>query len=133
MLKRKFPRRLFNIHFRLLLAQAILFGILEVTRESMPTYWMITLVLLGGFGVILFPYLASRSVQRGEREFQHRISPGSEILQIGTCALLFFIHFDVPLGLHVIAGAGVLLGIVLMRRQWSTPPKETSSHSPSLL
>jgi hypothetical protein len=114
--KRDIPRRLLNIHVRLLLAQCLLFILLECTGETLTTYYWVTLALLIVFGVFLFPFLASRSVRQQEVRFRTYTSPGSELLQIGTCALLVSIHYDAPILMYVIAGATLLGGLALLAR-----------------
>lgn len=122
MRKRDIPRRLFNIHIRLLLAQCLLFILLESTNEQLTVCYCVALALLIIFGVALFPYLASKNTQRDEIRFRTYTSPGSELLQMGTCALLLSIHFKAPRLMCTIAGASCLGGLILLARHRTNSP-----------
>jgi hypothetical protein len=115
--KRALAQRLFSIHLQFLLVQALLFIIMECTRGSMPVYWTVAFMLEFVFGMILLPMLASRRMRRkSDPEFERLAVPGSGLLQVGACCLIFAMHFDTRLILDVFAVALMLFGLFLLQR-----------------
>ncbi len=121
MRKRDIPRRLLNIHVRLILAQTVLFIMLESMKSHSPYYWT-TLGFLLLCGVVVFPIFASRSTRRHEVRFRNYTSPGSELLQIGACGLFLSLHFDAPVFVYIVVGSVILIGLRLMARYRAHAP-----------